>query len=59
MKKKLKDLTFGECMKICKNRRNCYECPLFCNNDFRYNCYLLQFPNFNSLELETEVEVDE
>ena len=51
MKKKIKDLTLEECMKICnKQKLNCNKCPLNC-------CWfgIKQCPAF----LETEVEVDE
>ena len=28
MKRKIKDLTVGEVVKVCKNQKTCYKCPL-------------------------------
>lgn len=34
MEKKIKDLTFGERMKICAKYENCEDCPLFAGMDY-------------------------
>jgi hypothetical protein len=49
MKKKIKDLTLGECKRICEKQTECFGCPLEtsrgCATDFE--------------EMEREVEIDE
>jgi len=53
MKKKIKDLTITECLKICEKYHGCEDCPLekaLCEDRFSWA---------DDEELEKEVEVDE
>ena len=54
MKKKIKDLTLGECKKICLNN-NCWSCPLVACVHHNISC----FHTRDMKDLEKEVEVDE
>lgn len=54
MKKKIKDLTLEECIKICDKRPTCTRCPI---NEFCMN-YFSDIQN-RTLKYEREVEVDE
>lgn len=53
-KKKIKDLTLGECIKFCQIY-GCKECPLHHRTEFN----ILDCPIYEIAYLEREVEVDE
>ena len=56
MKKKIKDLTLGELLKICDESYVCEECPLYVNS----YCSLNEMPSHLWKEdLEQEVEIKE
>ena len=57
MKKKIKDLTLDECVKICSVREDCQDCPLLSRdtcviNDMNYLAMKIS-------QLEKEIEVDD
>lgn len=53
MKKKLKDITISETIKICKNQEDCYGCPLV------HVCAELpvQLQVYHKKDLEKEIEL--
>lgn len=53
MKKKVKDLTIAECMKICSKRKNCHNCPIY------KICFNAHNPENYGEVVEQEIEVEE
>lgn len=53
MKKKIKDLTLGECKRICSKMEYCSHCPILIVCPFRLD-------NYEEMsDLEREVKIDE
>lgn len=38
MKKKIKELTFGDMYQLCEKSKDCEKCPLFIKTHFGYRC---------------------
>ena len=59
MKKKIKDLTLGECIEICNKQKSCCNCPLRNPNYFGL-CYLdilKAMKDYKNIDLKREVEI--
>ena len=59
MKKKIKDLTLEECVKVCIKNKNCSKCELCEKHTNKCICSQLYSFKNNQTFLESEVEVDE
>ena len=59
MKKKIKDLTFEECQRICDKRITCLNCPIRYSSNSCRLMVLREMQYEPKDELEREVEIDE
>lgn len=59
VKKKIKDLTYEECYKICDKRTTCLNCPIRYSTNSCRLVILRELQYEPKDELEIEVEVDE
>lgn len=58
MKKKLKDLTYGEIIEICKNnKKNCLKCPMFIEFGIYKFCASFSPVELTKKHLDKEIEV--